>query len=183
MSLFDRLFGGLLEDVFDGGAPIVAISRDALEVALAASRDSHPNEFMAALEARDADAVGADVEGRVITDVLMIPGTTSGEAMAQMRDEMRPIGTGRAGTVHSHPSGSTRPSEQDRRLFGKRGSRHIIVGAPYGLDDWTCYDKAGDAVELAVVDLEDDVGGVEADLDEMRGSDGRRRDMRGSDGT
>lgn len=150
--LLARLLRRLLGGLFPTRRPIVGITRDALDVALEASRDVHPDEFMAVVEARDAAAVGADVDGRVITDVLMIPGTSSSETMAQMRDEMRPIGTGRDGTVHSHPNGVLRPSDQDLRMFGKRGSRHIIVGAPYGPGDWRCYDGAGDHVELAVVE-------------------------------
>jgi proteasome lid subunit RPN8/RPN11 len=58
------------------------------------------------------------------------------------------------GSVHSHPSGNTRPSEADLDLFSRKGFVHIIVGAPYDLKNWTCYDKDGTSIKLEVVDYE-----------------------------
>lgn len=119
------------------------IARDTLQFILEASRSSVPHEFAAMLSAT----------GDVITDVVLVPGTESGEESAVMQLFMLPnIST--IGTVHSHPSGNRRPSTDDLELFDRKGRYHIIVGAPYGESSWTCYDNKGEPVRLEVVDYE-----------------------------
>jgi hypothetical protein len=58
-----------------------------------------------------------------------------------------------AGSIHSHPNGVLRPSDADLQTFG-RGDVHIIVGAPYGWNDWQAFDSEGNPVELDVLDVE-----------------------------
>ncbi len=119
------------------------IARETLQFILEASRSSAPDEFAGMLSAR----------GDVITDVVLVPGTESGEESAVMQLFMLPnIST--VGTVHSHPSGNRRPSTEDLELFDRKGMYHIIVGAPYGESNWTCYDNKGEPVRLDVVDYE-----------------------------
>jgi proteasome lid subunit RPN8/RPN11 len=74
--------------------------------------------------------------------------------MASLRSEMIPTNVGGVGTVHSHPSGSTRPSDEDLRTFAKKGVRHIIVGRPYDKKTWQCYNAKGEPVELEVLSVE-----------------------------
>jgi proteasome lid subunit RPN8/RPN11 len=57
------------------------------------------------------------------------------------------------GSVHSHPNGVLSPSDTDLRSFGS-GSVHIILGAPYGPDDWRAFDRAGTTRALRVVDVD-----------------------------
>jgi len=141
---------------------VLGIAEETLEFILETCADTHPNEFMGLLRAEEASSPrlefhgGVPGDGRVITDVLVIPGTKSGEAMASLRQEMVPANAGGVGTVHSHPSGSTRPSNEDLRTFGSKGVRHIIVGRPYDRDTWQCYDPEGSRVELDVLDVEFD---------------------------
>ncbi len=119
------------------------IARDTLKFILEASRSSAPDEFAGMLSAT----------GDVITDVVLVPGTESGEVSAVMLLFMLPnIST--AGTVHSHPSGNRRPSAEDLELFDRKGRYHIIVGAPFDTSSWTCYDNKGEPVRLDVVDYE-----------------------------
>ena len=141
---------------------VAGIADETLEFVLETCADTHPNEFMGLLRAEEASSPRLRFHGRepaggrVITDVLVIPGTKSGEAMASLREEMIPANVGGVGTVHSHPSGSTRPSNEDLRTFSKKGARHIIVGRPYDRGSWRCYDSEGDTVELEVLDVEFD---------------------------
>lgn len=137
---------------------ILGIAQETLDFVFESARDTHPNEFMGILRATDAGKLALDRKGSVITDVLVIPGTKSGESMAQLREEMIPINSGGVGTVHSHPSGSTQPSQEDLLTFARKGKRHIIVAHPYGMDSWRCYDGGGEVVDLDVleVDFEDD---------------------------
>ena len=151
---------------------VVGIARETLEFALRASEDTHPKEFMAVMRSTPTSELefhgGTPAEeGEVVTDLMVLPGTKSGEAMASIREEMIPTGMGGVGTVHSHPSGSVRPSDEDLRTFSKKGERHVIVGYPYEEGCWQCYSREGEAVDLPVYDVEFD-DPVLDDLEEFR---------------
>jgi len=119
------------------------IARETLHFILEVCKSSAPREFAGMLSA-DRD---------VITEVIIVPGTESSDESAVMQLFMLPnIHT--VGSVHSHPTGNTRPSDADLELFGSKGHVHIIVGAPYNLKSWTCYDKDGKPIKLEVVDYE-----------------------------
>ena len=77
-----------------------SITRKVLRMILEASKDAHPNEFAAMLRA----------DGTTITELVLVPGTVSGNSHAILRTHMLPIDFSVIGTVHSHPSPSARPS-------------------------------------------------------------------------
>lgn len=118
-----------------------AIKAKVVELILAASRETYPNEFSAALKA----------EAGIITEVVMLPGTLQGEAAAILQLHMLPVNYGCVGTVHSHPSGVIRPSTADLRLFDGFGLVHIIVGEPFGPNSWGAFDAWGKPMKLEVV--------------------------------
>ncbi|SFR94106.1 Proteasome lid subunit RPN8/RPN11, contains Jab1/MPN metalloenzyme (JAMM) motif [Halomicrobium zhouii] len=132
---------------------ILGIAESALEFALAASEESHPNEYMGMLRGEDASKLGLDEDGTVLTDVLVIPGTESNPVSATVKTNMVPNDLRAAGSVHSHPNGVLRPSDADLATFGK-GKVHIIVGAPYGWDDWQAFDRDGEPIDLRVLDVD-----------------------------
>jgi len=132
---------------------LLGIAAETLEFVLRASEDTHPNEYMGFLRADDASSLGLDRDGQVITDVLVIPGTVSNPTSATVKTNMRPNNVQSVGSVHSHPNGVLRPSDADLGTFGQ-GDVHIIVGAPYGWNDWQAFDNAGDPVELDVLDVD-----------------------------
>ncbi len=129
-----------------GGARLgdtpTAITRRALDSALASARSAYPNEFGGVLR--------ADPPG-VISELLLLPGTTAGRRHANFQLWMLHADLSVAGTVHSHPSGALHPSEADLRLFRSWGRRHLILGAPYGAGAWRAYDGNGRETHLAVV--------------------------------
>jgi proteasome lid subunit RPN8/RPN11 len=125
-----------------GDAP-VAITRRALHSALASARSAYPNEF--------GGVFRADPPG-VISELLMIPGTTAGRRHANFQLYMLPADLTVAGTVHSHPSGALHPSDADLRLFRNWGRRHIILGAPFGPGSWRAYDGNGNETRLDVIE-------------------------------
>ncbi|MDY6774621.1 MAG: Mov34/MPN/PAD-1 family protein [Halobacteria archaeon] len=135
---------------------VLGIADETVEFILATCRDTHPNEFLGLLSTTQARRLGIDRDGLVITDVVVVPGTESGEAIATMRDEMIPTPTNAStvGTVHSHPTGNTIPSQQDLATFSKKGNYHIIVGHPYTRNSWACYDDRGIEREIDVLDVE-----------------------------
>ena len=122
---------------------IRGIARDTLHFILEASRSSEPNEFAGLLS----------VEGDIISDVLILPGTENSRMSALVRLYMLP-NMSVAGSAHSHPSGDLRPSEPDILFFSRTGDYHLIVGPPFDEESWICYDGAGKRRDLAVLDVD-----------------------------
>ena len=116
------------------------IDTDVLEMVNEASRESYPNEFVAALRAGQG----------VLPAALQLPGCDS---PAFMQLHMLPIDLSVVGTVHSHPGPSNRPSDEDLHLFGNFGSTHIITCLPYDMRSWQAYDQGGRPIKLEIVDL------------------------------
>ena len=157
---------------------ILGIAESALEFALAASRDAHPDEYMGLLRGEDASTVGLDESGTVLTDVLVIPGTETNPVSATVRTQMKPNDVQSVGSVHSHPNGVLRPSDADLATFGQ-GDVHIIVGAPYDLGDWQAFDNQGEPTTLDVLDIdlpeERFFDFTQEDIDAELLAEGRRR--------
>ncbi|MFB6121579.1 MAG: Mov34/MPN/PAD-1 family protein [Halobacteriaceae archaeon] len=138
-----------------GTREVVGIARDALDFAREAAADTHPNEYMGLL--RGERATQFDVDGGrgdyVVTDVLVIPATESSPTSATVRSDLVPNDEKTMGSIHSHPNGVLRPSDEDLQTFG-RGAAHVILGAPYGPDDWRAFDREGDPRDLPVLDVD-----------------------------
>jgi len=132
---------------------ILGIAEPALEFALAASEEAHPDEYMGLLRGEDASKVGLDRDGTVLTDVLVIPGTESNPVSATVKTSMVPNDLRAAGSIHSHPNGVLKPSDADLGTFG-RNEVHIIVGAPYRKTDWKAFDREGTEINLPVLDVD-----------------------------
>ncbi len=143
------LFGGLFRR-----PEVLGIAEDALEFALEASEDAHPNEYMGFLRGTPTERLDTDFarSGYVVTDVLVIPGTTSGPTSATVRSNMVPNDRRTLGSIHSHPNGVLQPSDEDLATFGK-GTVHVIVGAPYRRGDWRAFDSQGQRRPLDVLDV------------------------------
>ena len=118
-----------------------AIEREVIDLILAVSKDSYPNEFAGVLRC----------EKGVITEIMLVPGTVSGGRSALLRLHMLPIDYTVVGTVHSHPGRSFNPSEGDLRLFRKYGYVHIITRVPYDKDSWKAWDLDGNPYDLEVL--------------------------------
>ena len=132
---------------------LLGIAAETLEFILSASEQTHPNEYMGFLRAESTRNLDLDREGRVITDILVIPGTESGPTSASVKEMMKPNDVRSVGSVHSHPNGVLRPSDADLATFTS-GKVHIIVGAPYGRTDWQAFDNQGQPTDLDVIDVE-----------------------------
>ncbi len=131
---------------------VIGIAEDTIEFVLDAAHDTHPDEYMGLLRGERARRIGIDRDGLVVTDVLVIPGTTSNPTSATVKTNMIP-NMQRVGSVHSHPNGVLRPSDADLRTFGT-GEAHIILGHPYRRGDWRVFDREGDPRELPVLDAD-----------------------------
>ena len=154
---------------------VIGIADGALEFALSAARDTHPDEYMGLLRGEEASKVGLDRDGTVLTDVLVIPGTTSNPVSATVKTSMIPNDSRAAGSIHSHPNGVLRPSDADLATFG-RGKVHIIMGAPYEKGDWQAFDRDGEPRDLEVLEVdspeEEFFHFTQADIDEQLREEG-----------
>lgn len=120
---------------------MTAITGKVLDMILAASRETHPNEFICALRA----------EGDTITEILLMPGAVQGDSYVLFSLHNLPIDFSLVGVAHSHPTPNTRPSDEDLRQFSNYGSVQIIVGYPYTTESWTAYSREGEVIHLDVV--------------------------------
>ena len=120
------------------------ITKRCLNLIFEASKSTYPNEFGGLLRVDDE-------KKDVIDEIVILPGTISGDSHAIFRMHMMPIDFSIVGTVHSHPSYSNRPSEADKELFRKHGRIHIIVANPYTMSSWKAYDYNGDVIQIQVI--------------------------------
>jgi len=156
---------------------VVGIAESALEFALAASEETHPREYMGLLRGESASNLGLSESGTVLTEVLVIPGTESNQVSATVKTSQIANDLTAAGSIHSHPNGVLRPSDADLATFSKN-QVHIIVGAPYGREDWQAFDTDGQPIDLPVLDVdppeEDFFHFTQADIDEQLREEGDR---------
>ena len=139
---------------------IKGIARDALEFVLEASASSHPKEFAGMLYETD----------QIISDVD-IPINQSSNGSGVMDLFTLPVNTHIVGSVHSHPSGELQPSDADIHMFMQNGDYHIIVGYPYKLTSWACYDRVGNIRKLDVLDVEIEESAVYRDIQDTFGDE------------
>jgi proteasome lid subunit RPN8/RPN11 len=117
------------------------IKKKALQMILESAKSSYPNEFGALLRAEEGE----------ISELILLPGTISGNSQAIFQLYMRPIDFSIVGSAHSHPSGNYSPSEADLDFFRRTGSVHVIVGYPYTMRTWAAYNVLGERIDLEVL--------------------------------
>ena len=92
-----------------------------------------------------------DEKKDLISEVVLIPGTISGNSHAIFKLHMLPVDFNIVGTVHSHPSPSANPSNADLELFRKHGRVHIIACQPFDEKAWKGYDYKGNEITITVL--------------------------------
>jgi proteasome lid subunit RPN8/RPN11 len=121
-----------------------SITRKCLDLILESSKSSYPKEFGALLRVDSKDK-------HLINELVLLPGTISGDSHAIFRLHMLPIDYTIVGTIHSHPSPYPIPSEADLDLFGKHGRLHIIAASPFSRESWKAYDHNGNEIKIQVI--------------------------------
>jgi proteasome lid subunit RPN8/RPN11 len=119
------------------------IERKCLDLIFESAKSVYPNEFGGLLR--------VDESKRIINEIVLLPGTISGDSHAIFKMYMRPIDFSLVGTVHSHPSYSFFPSEADFQLFQKFGKVHIITANPFNEASWRAFDFTGKKVDIEVI--------------------------------
>jgi len=120
------------------------ITQDCFSLICESAKSNFPREFAGLLRA-------SDDEKDLITEIMLLPGTISGDSHAIFQMHMRPIDFSLVGTIHSHPTGSAFPSEADLQLFRKYGKVHMIVAHPFTETSWKAYDANGDETMMKII--------------------------------
>ena len=121
------------------------ITRKCLSLIFESSKSNYPQEFGALLRVDRVDK-------NTIIEVILLPGTISGDSHAIFHLHMLPVDYSVVGTVHSHPSSIARPSDADLDLFSHFGRIHIIVGvSPFGDVIWKAYDYMGHMISMEII--------------------------------
>jgi proteasome lid subunit RPN8/RPN11 len=120
------------------------ITKKCLELICECSKSEYPNEFGGLLRV-DPD------KKDIIDELVILPGTVSGESHAIFRMHMKPVDFNIVGTVHSHPSRSPNPSSADLQLFQKNGKIHIIIAYPYDFSSWKAFYIDGTEIDINII--------------------------------
>jgi len=120
---------------------IWAVKAEVIEMINEAAVNTFPKEFIAVLRAEEG----------VITELLLLPGSITGDSFSQLQLWNLPIDYSVAGSVHSHPGYSNRPSSQDLIFFSHFGMVHIITCLPFDDSSWKAYNLSGERIELQVL--------------------------------
>ena len=120
----------------------ITLKKDTRDGILSYCKMNHPNEGLLILK-------GKSKKGNVTIDGLVVPPfSESGPTFAGFPHSFLPFDFSYVGTVHSHPSGSAKPSITDLHNFF--GLVSLIVKSPYEDDDIFAWDSNGDSIKLTI---------------------------------
>jgi proteasome lid subunit RPN8/RPN11 len=123
----------------------VVITRAAADGIISYSKGLHPNEAILILR-------GKVTRELVTIDGLVVPPfASSGPYYSGFSDFYLPYDSSYVGSAHSHPSRSNRPSLEDLNR-GFYGSVSIIIAHPYEDSTMAAYDRAGNKLEIKVLE-------------------------------
>ena len=121
----------------------ISLTKDARDVILSFCKMNHPNEGILILR-------GKSKRGDVYIDELVVPPfSETGADFAGFPHNPLPLDLSYVGIVHSHPSGTAKPSLTDLDNFF--GLVSIIVKSPYEDDDIFAWDSDGRGLPLVIV--------------------------------
>ena len=121
----------------------ISLTKDARDGILSFCKMNHPNEGILILR-------GKSKRGDVFIDEFVVPPFSETVAdFAGFPHNPLPLDLSYVGIVHSHPSGSAKPSLTDLDNFF--GLVSIIVKSPYEDDDIFAWDSDGRELPLLIV--------------------------------
>lgn len=106
------------------------------------AKNSYPKEFIAFLKGKISNK-------RLLINDLVYQHFQSNFHSATIQNKL-PLGNNIFGSIHSHPSYSNIPSNQDIESFGKNGTLHLIICKPFNLSSIRAYNSLGKEVEFKV---------------------------------
>ncbi len=121
----------------------VSLKKETRDGILSYCKMKHPDEGILILR-------GKSKKGNIIIDGLVIPPFSySGSTFAGFPESFLPLDLSYVGIVHSHPSGSAKPSVTDLHNFF--GLVSLIVKSPYEDDDIFAWDSKGDPIPITII--------------------------------
>lgn len=122
----------------------VVFPKEMLEGLFCMAKDNHPREIFLLLRGKVSNS-------SAYVDELVFPlGTTFGLGFSSFQLHNLPLDPSIIGSLHSHPSGSPKPSVQDmHNIFG---FVMVILAYPYNLSSASAYDKSGKPLKVRVVE-------------------------------
>jgi proteasome lid subunit RPN8/RPN11 len=121
---------------------VYTIENDAVDEIITRAKEAYPNEFGAML--------------RGIPHITHIEPVMEGAGnrnsfLFSLYSRFSQRNVEGEGVVHSHPSGSARPSRADLSMFGRFPGINIIIGYPFKPDSMAAYDRLGNRVKLEIM--------------------------------
>ncbi len=120
---------------------IYTVSREAVDEIKVRAREAYPNEFGAMMRG---------IEHITHIEPIMEGSANRSSFMFSMFSRFTQREVPGEGVVHSHPSGSARPSKADVSLFGRFPGINIIIAYPFEDDSMAAYDRMGNRVKLEI---------------------------------
>ncbi|MGA1820785.1 MAG: Mov34/MPN/PAD-1 family protein, partial [Thermoplasmatota archaeon] len=122
---------------------VYTIERAAVEEIIARAKEAYPNEFGAMLRG---------IPHITHIEPVMEGASNRSSFLFSLYSRFSQRNVEGEGVVHSHPSGSARPSRADLSMFGRFPGINIIIGFPFQDDSMAAYDRLGNRVRLEIVD-------------------------------
>ncbi len=121
----------------------VSLKKETRDGILSYCKMKHPDEGILILR-------GKSKKGNIIIDGLVVPPFSySGSTFAGFPESFLPFDLSYVGIIHSHPSGSAKPSVTDLHNFF--GLVALIVKSPYEDDDIFAWDSKGDPIPITII--------------------------------
>jgi len=115
------------------------VKKTLLEDLMDASKRYYPDEFMCFL--------AGDKKKKLVEEFVLLP-NTSGRNFASIQESVIPLDSSIIGSVHSHPTGQARPSQADKKLFG-RYEINLIISVGEGKIGF--FDSHGNTLEASII--------------------------------
>lgn len=131
MKLIDKFFSW----VFDKTWTKTVLQKSVVDDIINFAKSNHPRECSAFL-------AGKIKKNTLFITHLLYQNFNSDNKSTSIEQKL-PLLSGSAGSVHSHPSGSNKPSRVDMEFFAKTGMVHLIICAPYLQRNIAMYDANG----------------------------------------
>lgn len=113
----------------------ILISKHVLFKIIQFAKNSYPKEFIAFLKGKISNK-------RLIINDLVYQHFKSSFHSASV-DKQLPLSNDIFGSVHSHPSYSNSPSNQDLQFFNNNGTLHLIICKPFNLESIKAFNYLG----------------------------------------
>ena len=119
----------------------VILQKDVLDSILSYCKMKHPDEGILILK-------GKSKNGKITINGLVIPPFNyTGPTFAGFPQSFLPFDLSYIGIIHSHPSGSAKPSVEDLHNFF--GLVSVIVKSPYDEESVFAWDSSGNSIPLS----------------------------------